>query len=476
MPVQELALANGMRFLLVDRPELAVVHAGWVLEVGSADDPRDGRGLGHLLEHVLFQGTETIGTRSWTLEQPLRERFEELQERQRKAREARPGSRAARKLPELARELQAVQAELDVLLRRGELSLLYSEAGGTGLNAHAFKDFTMHFVSVPAEKLELWFWLESDRLLAPVVREVEREVRVVRQEYRQRVESVPTGLADLAVEARYWGNSPYAHKPLGNPDEVSALSPARIRSFLSREYRPGRLTAVLVGPVGKHDVAGLAETYFGRLGGSPATTENADNAGEPASHPTGTFEVPCPCPDQVRIFYPTVALSDPDTAALQVLAGVLNGRSGRLFRHLVEPGIAFRAAAQQQPYRHAGFFLYSAETTADSTVEDLIASWDAEVAALQAAPPADDELERVRNQLAANAYRRLQDPSKLRTQLLVYAGLGRWQTLHLGPARLLAVQAGDVRRAAVRYLAAERRFVGVYRDSRQPAGAIDAER
>ena len=96
-------------------------------------------------------------------------------------------------------ELEELGKKERELLVKDEFDKVYTSAGATGMNAGTTNDFTIYFVNIPSNKLELWFWMESDRLLNPVFREFYSERDVVREERRLRIESTPTGRIDQAL-------------------------------------------------------------------------------------------------------------------------------------------------------------------------------------------------------------------------------------------------------------------------------------
>lgn len=496
VPVQSFQLANGMRFLLVPRPERTTVAAGWVARVGSADETPGRTGLTHLVEHMLFKGTETVGTRDFARERTLLAEQDRLMGEIQRLRQ--------QQSPELAR----LERRFDELVQRhrslvvpGELGRLYGEAGAQGLNALTLPDMTVYFVTVPAEKLELWFWLESDRLLEPVFRELYTERDVVREERRQRTESTPTGLLDEELQARFWGSHPYGRPVLGWPADVEALQRADAEEHFAAHFHPGNLTAALVGRFDPAEVRALAERYFGRLEppGVPAPAvappEEASRQEEapeqqppeevPPEQATPEQETPpaarrmvasCDCRPRVQALYPTVPFVHPDTAPLEVLAGLLNGRTGRLYRSLVlERGIAFSAYALQNAMRRAGMFSFTAEAKGDATLEQQLAAWEEELEDLRRQPVSAGELRKVKNQIAADAYRGLREPSQLMMQLLTFDGLGDWRRVVEGAERALAVTPEEVQRVVRAYFAPERRTVGLYhRKGAEPERAAPA--
>jgi predicted Zn-dependent peptidase len=473
VPVEEFRLSNGMRFLLVRRPETPMIAAGWVASAGSADDEAGLTGLSHLMEHLLFKGSRIIGTRDIVEELLLLDRqdrvFDEILRWREKALSTDVGSR---KRDKLEQQIRDSEAELRDLQRRarsvaalGEYSLYYSENGATQLNAHTLRDLTIFYVTLPAERIELWFWLESDHLFQPVFREFYKGVQVVREERRMRVDSTPTGLLDEKLRQRFWQSHPYASPTLGLPADLDRLRREDAYSFFSTHYGPGNLTAALIGNFDPEAVRQLAQKYFGHL---PAAPPGPDKPQPPAPRrkPGESLDASCVCPTQTQVLYPTVPFGHPDSTPLEVLAGVLNGRTGRLYRSLVlGREIAFAASAAQNALHRAGYFSFTAEAKGETTPENLLVAWDSELQRLTTEPIPESELEKVQNRLTADAFRRLKDPVSLLQQLLVYDALGDWRHLNRWPAEVLAVEPDQIQEVARRYLKPADRTVAFFRRS-----------
>jgi predicted Zn-dependent peptidase len=458
LPIEELRLANGMRFLLLRRPQMPTVEAGWVVDVGAADEEPGATGLSHLLEHMMFKGTPTIGSRDPDTEQ---ETLDGLDAVEAELAALPAAGRRSRRRTELETERAELERRADALVRLGAFGLEYSRVGATRLNANTALDLTLYYVTLPAETLELWFWLESERLRQPVFRELTKEKRVVAEERRLRIASTPTGAADAAFDAAFWGDTPYARSTFGTEADVDAATRPALRAFFDRHYRPERLTAVLVGDFEPERVRGLADTYFARLTSGDGPPPRPPIAPPPPS--TGELSTTCDCPPQVRVRYSTVPMGDPEQPALQLLTGLLDGRAGRLYRHLVlGREIAFAAYTQQTPLARGGSLTVTVEAKAGTPLEALLGAWDEELAALAAAPPAADELLRTRRRLATEHLDQLKDPHFLMRRLLVYAGLGDWRLLADWTERLAAVEPAAVQEAA-RRLRPERRLVAYYR-------------
>jgi predicted Zn-dependent peptidase len=470
VPVEEFQLDNGMRFLLVQRPEATTVSAGWVARAGSADDQPDATGLSHLLEHLLFKGSRTIGSRDLEQELSVLERQDRVWNQLMQVRDeavvatGRKKEKLERKVSKLQAQLTTLQEQASSLSFLGQFSFLYSEQGATGLNANTFRDFTLYYVTVPSEKLESWFWLESDRLLEPVFRELYKEVQVVHEERRLRIESTPTGRLDEELRGRFWGDHPYSWDVQGQPGDLDRIGRADAQAFFDQHYRSNNLTAALVGGFDPEQVRTWAQLYFGRLPRRPSPV----TAGAPAPielrQAESRMSATCECPPQVQVLYPSPQFGHPDEPALQVLAAVMNGRTGRLYRSLVlAQRIAFSAYSRQVSWRQAGEFSFRGETKGSTDPEELVSAWDRQLRLLQTDSVSDGELRRAKNRLAGDAFRSLKYPSALMKQLLVYQGLGDWRHLNDWPDQILAVSAPDVKKVASLYLVPQHRTIALYR-------------
>jgi predicted Zn-dependent peptidase len=459
-----------MTFLLVHRPEATTVSAGWVTRAGSADDKPEATGLSHLLEHLLFKGSRTVGSRDLEKELTVLDRqdlvWSQLIEIAGEADRAtgRKKAKLEQKASKLKVELATLEEQASSLTFPGQFSFLYSEQGATGLNANSFRDLTLYYVTIPSEKLEGWFWLESDRLLEPVFRELFKEVQVVHEERRLRIDSTPTGRLDEKLRGRFWGDHPYSWNTQGQPGHLDRIERADVRAFFNQHYRSGNLTAVLVGGFDPEQVKSWARLYFGRLPRrlSPTTAGGPDTI-EPRPA-EDRMSATCECPPQAQVLYRSPPFGHPDVPALQVLAAVMNGRTGRLYRSLVlAQQIAFSAYTRQVSWRQAGEFSYRAETKDGADPAELVVAWDRQLDLLQTASVTDSELRRAKNRLTGEAFRSLKDPSSLMKQLLVNQGLGDWRHLNDWPHQILAVSASDLEKVASLYLVSRHRTIALYR-------------
>ncbi len=475
VPVEEFELDNGMRFLLVSRPELTTVAAAWVAHVGSADERPGITGLAHFFEHMMFKGTHTIGTKDIERDLEIIAEQEAVQERIRaELREQRRRWRLGEiddpydpdhrtdTLNALRAEFQGLVEEQRELMVKDELDKVYTDGGGTSLNAFTSNDFTVYINQLPANRLELWFWLESDRLLNPVFREFYAERDVVYEERRLRTESTPTGRYDEQADAMFWQSHPYSWPVVGWASDLEVISKAQADEFFATYYAPNNLSAVLVGNFDPAEVRGLAGRYFGRLERAERPAPDVVTLeAEQLAEKRMTAE--CDCQPQLQVRYHAVPFGHGDGYALDVVAGILNGRTGRLYEQLVECAeIASSAGAFYEARKYAGVFNLQAETKGDAAPEQLLAAWDGIVAELIAEPVPEDELAKVKNRVSADTYRQLRDPFFLMIQLAIMDALGDWRYLNTVAERTNEVTAEDVQRVAAKYFEPSKRLVSLY--------------
>jgi predicted Zn-dependent peptidase len=484
VPVQEHTLSNGMKLLMVPRKGAPKIAAGWLAKAGSVNERPGITGISHLFEHMMFKGTHTVGTKD--IEQDLklnlemdrvkaeiRKEEQELERRQRVGEidnENDPKNRTPRHRELLAEMDKLVKRQRELMVK-DEFDRIYSNLGASGMNAGTSEDWTVYFINVPSNKLELWFWMESDRLLNPVFREFYSERDVVHEERRMRIDSTPTGKHIEQFNALFWKSSPYSWPVVGWPSDLEKISRQDATAYFNQNYAPNNLAACLVGDFDPKQAAALAEKYFGRLRRSPVPPE-----------PVRTEEIPQTAEQrmtayadtnpEVRVRYHTVADGHTDEPALLVLAELLNGRTGRLYRSLVlDQQVANGAAATVEGRKWEGMFELRGIAKPGKTPEQVEQALYKEVEKLEKEPPGERELQKIKNQLAASNYRRLQSDFALMFQILIAESNRGWQTLNTDPQRMQAVTAGDVQRVAKRYFRPENRNVLIFYTKKNAAPA-----
>ncbi len=473
--VQEYVLQNGLRFLMIPKKGDPNVAAGWIARVGSVNERPGITGLSHLFEHMMFKGTHVVGTTDIKKDLELMTRMDEVKAEIRKEEQAQirrlrlgeiedlqdPKNRTERH-NKLLQELAAIEKESKALIVQNEFDKIYTGAGGSGLNAGTSEDFTAYFINVPANKLELWFWMESDRLMNPVFREFYSERDVVREERRLTTESTPTGKYDEQFNAMFWTSSPYSWPVVGWPSDLDGITRQEALDYFAMNYAPNNVTACLVGDFDPAQAKALADRYFGRMkryprDQPPVRTREVEQMAEKRMI---AFAETNP---EVQIRYHSVADGHTDEPALLVLGSLLSGRTGRLYKSLVlDQKVANSVAAGQNGMKWAGYFMLSGVAKPGSAPETVEQAIYKEVEKLQKEKVGERELQKVKNQFAASNFRRLNTPFLVMLQILIADANRGWQSFNEDPKKIAAVTAEDVQRVADKYFKPEKRAVALF--------------
>jgi predicted Zn-dependent peptidase len=475
VPVQEVILDNGMRVLMVPRKGDPNIAVGWIARVGSVNEHPGITGISHLFEHMMFKGTHVVGTKDIDADLRIMKEMDQIhaeirQEEMKLIEKQRLGEIADVKDPkvrsprhkDLLEQLEALTKQAKELMVKDEFSRIYTTAGGSGMNAGTSYDFTIYFINVPANKLELWFWMESDRLLNPVFREFYTERDVVHEERRTRTDSTPTGKFEEEFEAMFWESSPYSWPVVGWPSDLESYTRQEAIDYFGVNYAPNNLTACLVGDFEPAQAIALAKKYFGRIPRGPHDPEpvRTQEVKQLAEKRMIAYAETNP---EVTVRYHTVPDGHKDEFALGVMADVLNGRTGRLYKSLVlEQAVANNAASNQNGEKYEGYFQLQGVAKPGHTPEEVEKALYKEIEKLQKEPVGDHELQKVKNQNAAQAFRQLQANFYLMAQLLLRDNTRGWQTINTDPPLVQAVTADDIKRVANKYFAPENRTVAIY--------------
>lgn len=321
--VQKYTLPNGLRILYLER-SLVPVFVGevWV-KVGSSDELPGRTGSAHLLEHMAFKGTKTIGTTDYEKEKPLLEEYNSLFEHYRKNKDEKLKS----KLLDLDKDLSEIWVN-------GGFTSLYQQHGAVGLNAGTSTDYTMYTTSLPSSELEFWFSMESDRLRNPVFRQFYKELEVVKEERRMRFDDVPSGkLMEAILASAYWGH-PYQNLVIGWKADLDRLSVRDAQELHKAYYRPDNMVVVLVGDLRGQNIFELGKKYLGSLV-KPDAPLPENNVAEAKQNEERIVKIDYPSEPIIFLGYHIPTSPHPDALAFSLLHTILaDGEASVLEREL----------------------------------------------------------------------------------------------------------------------------------------------
>lgn len=473
--VMESTLSNGMRLLLVERHDEPTISGGWVVHVGSANEKPGMTGIAHLFEHMMFKGTETIGTTNLSkdleiiasqekLREAMREEEKEMRAQFRKGALddlAKPENKTSR-YRELEGEFNKLVQEQRRILVKNEFDRIYTGQGGSGMNAFTSQDMTAYFITVPANKLELWMWMESERLLRPVFREFYAERDVVFEERRLRTESTPLGKFEEQFNAMFWKSSPYMWPIVGWPSDIPSITKEQADDFYATYYSPQNTSLILVGDFNPQEAKTMAAKYFERIPRSSKSppdivTMEVPQVAEQRMHAEAETN------PQTEILWHTVPFQHKDSYPLRILGQILSTRTGRLYKGMVLGSqIATDVYAGQNSQKWGGYFGAGGEARDGHSPEEVEQGIYAEIEKLKNELAGSEELQKVKNNFAAGEYRKLTSNMAVLMQLIMNDGLGDWREINDGAAKIQAVTAEDVKSVAAKYLSKENRTVAIY--------------
>ncbi len=422
LPVEEVILANGMKVLIVERHDVPRVFCALYWKVGSVNERPGITGLSHFFEHMMFKGTRRIGTKDAVKDAELNEKIESTMTEIREIKLARlEAERLGQKMPKdsdllydkLWKRYEGFVAEQQKITISEDISKIYQRNGGTGLNATTSFDRTNYFIELPANKVELFFWLEGDRFSAPVFREFYPEREVVKEERRMRYDSTPTGLIDIDFRAMFWQAHPYSWPVIGWVSDIDQYTLTDAQRYFDIHYSPQNCTAIFVGDVKKDQVKALATKYFGAIKRSkfeadPLVTVEPKQMGErrmiAEADSNPSIEVAWHAPSQAHA----------DGTPLDVTCGILSGRTGRLWKKLVDQKkLALSCNASFWGLKYGGMVMINASPAEGAKMDELEKAIYEVVDELAAQGPTEVELRKVKNQMIADTARGLQTNAEI---------------------------------------------------------------
>jgi predicted Zn-dependent peptidase len=524
--VKEFDLKNGMKWLVVERHEAPVAFCAIGFNVGAANEWPNITGISHLCEHMMFKGTQTIGTKNYKKELPYIQKEDALGDRTivlrreigewrftrfqafakqilesfTKEEKDRVGAskyeqnklivdkiHAMQKLPDsLATAPYLIEdggvnylnKYLEYELAWGDIAKLLDEQrqyivkdelwgqfmnnGARFLNAFTSNDMTVYLEYLPANRLELFMDIESDRMQAPVFREFWTERDVVMEE-RRLGENDPDDALSEAFYSVAFAASPYKWPVVGWMSDLQRIDRADLQSYHDVRYAPNNAVGVVIGDVSLEQVRKLAEKYFGSIpaGPEPPRVETR----EPEQKGERRFVVEHTANPKLMIGYHKPVYPDPDAAALDVLESILaGGRTSRLYKSIFEE----QQLTAEEPNvsngpgeRYENLMIIEALPRSPHTLDEVEKAILAEIEKVKKEPVSERELERVRNQLDANMIRSLGSNIGIAFQVAVgQLYYGDYHAMFRDFERAKKVTAADIQRVANKYLTEQNRTVG----------------
>lgn len=457
-------LPNGLTAVVCQRPDSAPVFSFFTnVDIGSAQDPMGKTGLAHMFEHEAFKGTETIGTKDYSAEKIALQKVEDAYAAYLHERDKSVG-RNEDKLKQLQADWQSAMKNAQQYVIPNQFGEIVERNGGEGMNAFTAEDQTAYFYSFPLNRLELWAYLESDRMAHPVFREFYKERDVVVEERRMRTDSNPIGrLIEQFVETAFSAH-PYHRPTVGYMSDLHSFSATDAQNFFNTYYIPSNMVVAVVGDVDLQRTMSLIEKYFSAIPSREKPDERTTT--EPAQNSERRVVL---LENSQPIYlegYHRPDFRDKDDAVYDALADLLSeGRTSRLYRALVrDKKIASEAEGGTgfPGVKYPHLFYFFAAPMPGHKPEEIGDAIHTEIDRLKKEDITDDELKMVKTRAKANLIRSLDSNEGLAQNLAVYQTLyGDWRELFRSVDRIDAVSKADIRRVANTVFVPTNRTVGI---------------
>lgn len=406
--VKEHVLDNGLKVLIVEDHKAPTATFQVWYRVGSRDEGIGKTGLSHLLEHMMFKGTEKHGPKTFS---------------------------------------QAIK-----------------RAGGID-NAFTSKEYTGYFQLLASDRITLPIGLEADRMTNLVLTEdaVLPERDVVMEERRLRYEDDPQGLVFEEVMATTFKNHPYRWPVIGWMSDLKDLQVKDLVSHYRTYYAPDNAVVIVVGDVDEKEILGKIRDAFGGIPAGPgirrAPVEEAAQRGERRVTVKKEAELPF-----ILSAYKVPRIGHEDSYALEVLAGILSeGKSSRIYRALVyEKQVAISAwASYDGLYRDPFLFFTGATASQGKSIGEVEKALSFEIERIKQEPPSAREIEKAKNQIEASFIME-QDSIYMQARIIgSFEMTVGWRMIDAYLEGLRKVTAEDVMRVARQYLVDESKTTGI---------------
>lgn len=320
-------LKNGMKLVIVEEHSAPKVYGTVYVHVGSKNDPLDATGMAHYFEHIMFKGTDSIGTINWAKEKPILDSIEHLYDVLHDETDPTKRQQMQMRINDLT--LASSQYAIP-----NEVSSIVASMGGTRLNAGTGYDMTQYLNDFPANQLEKWMQLYAERFRNPVFRLFQGELEAVYEEKNMYADGPMQGFVEEMFRDAF-GEHPYGRPIVGYTEHLKNPQPSRMHDFYNTYYVANNMTLIMVGDVNPAEVQAIAERTFGKL--------KSGNVPQPPTYTLPVFkagdvkEVKLTPIKLGILMWRGVPNNHEDATYLEVLSSILsNGGSGLLDKLMVE--------------------------------------------------------------------------------------------------------------------------------------------
>ena len=454
-------LDNGLTFLLYERHDAPVVSFHTYVDVGSVNETYGITGISHMLEHMAFKGTTTVGAKDLKKELKLLDEIDKCFE---KLYYLEDNGGSKEEIEKLKEKIKKLQNEAEKAANIGEFDRIITEAGSPDLNAFTASDATQYHYSLPSNKIELFCFLESDRFLNPVFRQFYKERNVVAEERRMRTESNPFGKLLEEFQCLCYKYHPYQIPTIGAMSDIQRYTRKKVENYFKKYYGPQTMTIAIVGDFDTEKIKPMLKAYFGRL----PVGEKPEKIVTKEPLQTAVRKVVLREKSQpvyiVGFHRPSIKDRKADVAFKAIAQILGNGRTSRLYKRLVkkERKAAFVGCFNGWPgNKYPSMFIVYAIPTPGTSIEYIAKAIDEEIEKLKNEAIKEEELKKVKSQAKADLIYSLDDNAGIAMLLTnYYVKLGDWKEIFNEVDMIEKLTPEDIQSFAKKYLRANGKNIG----------------
>jgi predicted Zn-dependent peptidase len=476
--IRKVQFANGLTLLMMKRTSSPTLALYTKFKVGSSDETPEIAGTAHLLEHMLFKGTQNVCTSDWASEKKyynlLKSTGSELDQLKLEKRNLLNSSREVptdleKRIGILQRRLKSIEEQEQKYILRSEDTFIYEQHGQVGFNAYTTHDVTNYQIKLPSNRLEIWAKMESDRLKNPILREYYTERDVIMEERRMRIENRGFGILREKFLSLAFDESPYGRPVIGYESNIPFLDIFETENFFKTYYTPDNMVIAIVGDLDFADTETMIRKYFGDLKPSKQKkslirVSEKFNKGEKRL----SFEYPGGSILMMGFHKP--AYPNPDDVVFSLIDSILTeGAESRLYKSVViqeKVSTGISAWSSDPGERFSNLFTIFTQMNSDTDPAKLESIIWKELEKLKQGDVTDEEIQFAKNKLTAGFLREVDNNASLADGLTYYELIaGNWEHMFKSYDKLNSIQKEDIQRVAKKYFVKENTIVG-FLDSR----------
>ena len=414
---EEYDLDNGMHVILHNDTSAPVVVTSVMYHVGSKDEKPDRTGFAHFFEHLLFEGTENI--------------------------------------------------------KRGEWMKIVTANGGTN-NANTSDDRTYYYEVFPSNNLELALWMESERLMHPVINKigVDTQNEVVKEEKRTNFDNRPYGNILTVVKENMFKNHPYRWNTIGSMKDLDAATLEEFQAFNKKFYTPNNAVLVVAGDFEKGQAKEWIRKYFGPIKKGEVVTKQVFTEEPITETIKATYEDPNIQIPMIVASYRTPSMKTRDARVLDMISSYLSdGKSSKLYKKIVDDKkMALQIGAVGFSQEDYGMYIVYGLPMGTYTTEDLLKEIDEEIVKIQTDLISDKDFQKLQNKFDNNFVNANASVEGIAENLATYYLLYKDVNLINTEIELYhSITREEIREVAKKYLNANQRLILDYIPSKEKA-------